>query len=380
MPSEREEYLGGLGLSGSYVEYIKAKSEDGFTIERIGSITSDLYNYYSKGEVDTIINGLPIKVIESFPAEGIENILYIRTDSTLWMWAQEEGKDYYEFVQLGAKDKELRARVETLAGSIGCFSDAVTNDTIQNLIDSVIVVIDKDEETGEEVPKLADAKIVSLSSLSNTLVAYEAWFRRNEDTKIVDYVDNELVKKVNTEDIINNLTSISEESKPLSAAQGAVLDSKISTIKESVDNSISSIGTVFKFKGSVLSMDELPQNTDESLDNYDINLKIGDAYEVRPYEYVVTTNDIVVGVTDVSNYYIKDGDNYVQASGLAEEGITYYVQTRSSTSYGIYAYTEDNTVDPKAHRWVQIGSEFASVLNYVSSPSDAIDMIDSYTD
>lgn len=380
VPSEREEYLGGLGLSGSYVEYIKAKSADGFTIERIGSITSDLYNYYSKGEIDTIINGLPIKVIESFPPEGIENILYIRTDSTLWMWAQDEGKDYYEFVQLGAKDKELRARVETLAGSIGSFSDAVTNDTIQDLIDSVIVVIDKDEETGEEVPKLADAKIVSLSSLSNTLVAYEAWFRRNEDTKIVDYVDNELIKKVNTTDIIDNLTSISEEAKPLSAAQGAVLNSRISEIKESVDNSISSIGTVFKFKGSVSSMEELPQNTDESLDNYDINLKVGDAYEVRPYIYEVTTNEIVAGVTDVSHYYIKDGENYVQASGLAEEGTTYYVQTKSSTSYGIYAYTEDTSTDHKVGRWVQIGSEFANVLNYVSSPSDAIDMIDSYTD
>ena len=380
VPSEREEYLGGLGLSGSYVEYIKAKSTDGFTIERIGSITSDLYNYYSKGEIDTIINGLPIKVIESFPPEGIENILYIRTDSTLWMWAQDEGKDYYEFVQLGAKDKELRARVETLAGSIGSFSDAVTNDTIKNLIDSVVVVIDKDEETGEEVPKLADAKIVSLSSLSNTLVAYEAWFRRNEDTKIVDYIDNELVKKVNIEDIIDNLTSISEETKPLSAAQGAVLNSRISEIKESVDNSISSIGTVFKFKGSVSSMEELPQNTDESLDNYDINLKVGDAYEVRPYVYEITTNDIVVGVTDVSHYYIKDGENYVQASGLAEDGTTYYVQTKSSTSYGIYAYTEDTSADPKVCRWVQIGSEFANVLDYVSSPSDAIDMIDSYTD
>ena len=94
----------------------------------------------------------------------------------------------------------------------------------------------------------------------------------------------------------------------------------------------------------------------------------------------VTTNDIVAGVTDVSHYYIKDGENYVQASGLAEEGTTYYVQTKYSISYGIYAYTEDISTDPKVSRWVQIGSEFASVLNYVSSPSDAIDMIDSYTD
>lgn len=48
---------------------------------------------------------------------------------------------------------------------------------------------------------------------------------------------------------------------------------------------------------------------------------------VKTAEYLPTAPTITAGETDVSSYYIKNGDTYTLASGTAEEGVDYYILT-----------------------------------------------------
>lgn len=382
--SEQTEDRGGTGLSGSYVEYIRVNTQDGYEIERIGTIASDLGDYYTKTEIDETIESLPLHLVDSLPYPGESNTLYIlSTDTSVWTWSVDEESGNTQYVQLGAKDKELRTTVSEMQATIGSISDTVSYNEIEEIVNSVAVGTEEDED-GNEVPVIQDfTNLKNISSFIKAYIAYEGWIRRNADTILTDSIADGLDTKVNISDIQNNLTSQSTD-KPLSAYQGSVLNGRITTIQSNVEQSISEIGNVFTFKGTVDNPEQLPVKTS----NEDTSLNVGDVYQVKSTEPVYSAleeTEITVGETDVSSYYTRSGEEgsyiYESASGYAEEGITYYTKSYAEPTdenYATYSYTQSDPEDYTTGSWAVISVSISNVLSYFSTEDDVNNIISEY--
>jgi len=84
---------------------------------------------------------------------------------------------------------------------------------------------------------------------------------------------------------------------------------------------------------------------------------IGDTYvHIGTAEYVPITTNIVVGETNVSNYYILDNGTYRQASGKAVSGTTYYLPVIGADIRG-NVYGGGNAADMTGETHVVIGKE-----------------------
>ena len=95
-------------------------------------------------------------------------------------------------------------------------------------------------------------------------------------------------------------------------------------------------GYAFKYTGNALEARDFPTDTTALNGNKAASAKDSDktynfnalliASDNLVINYAETTG-LTVGTTDVSDYFTKDGDNYVAASGKALQGVTYYEVT-----------------------------------------------------
>lgn len=277
-----------------------------------------------------------IVVTDALPEIGIEDILYVlSTDYTVYQWV---GDSYKE---IGGKDEDLRNQFLIHTNSknphnitkedIGLSSVDNTSDldkpisiATQEALDSLnssLTGISVSLEEGlskaseelrthvrnKENPHNVTAETLGLGLVDNT---------RDLEKPISYAVQAELDNKVNYEDIKDSLVS-TETAKPLSARQGSVLNGKISELS----GTILSIGSVFQFKGTLSSVEEL--DTVE-------NPVQGDAWQIR----VLDEND-------------KD------------------------TSGVVYAYTDNNG-------WVEISASVSDISSYVASTEDVYAIIDAF--
>ena len=277
-----------------------------------------------------------IVVTDALPEIGVEDILYVlSTDYTVYQWV---GDSYKE---IGGKDEDLRNQFILHTNSKNPHNITKEDIGLSNVDDTS----DMDKPISTAVQEALDSVNTSLSDLSSTveegLTTASEELRthvRNKEnphnvtaeTLGLGLVDNtrdlekpisyavqaELDNKVNYEDIKDSLVS-TETAKPLSARQGSVLNGKISELS----GTILSIGSVFQFKGTLSSVEEL--DTVE-------NPVQGDAWQVRVLD-----------------------------------------ETGKDTSGVVYAYTDNNG-------WVEISASVSDISSYVASTEDVYAIIDAF--
>lgn len=277
-----------------------------------------------------------IVVTDALPEIGVEDVLYVlSTDYTVYQWI---GDSYKE---IGGKDEDLRNQFILHTNSKNPHNITKEDIGLSNVDDTS----DMDKPISTAVQEALDSVNTSLSDLSITVeegltTASEelrTHIRNKEnphnvtaETLGLGLVDNtrdlekpisyavqaELDNKVNYEDVKDSLVS-TETTKPLSARQGSVLNGRISELS----GTILSIGTVFHFKGTLSSVDDL--GTVE-------NPVQGDAWQVRVID-----------------------------------------ETGKDTSGVVYAYTD-------ANGWVEISASVSDISSYVASTEDVYAIIDAF--
>ena len=269
-----------------------------------------------------------IIVTDSLPAEGLEDVLYVKTPEYLmYQWANGN------YREIGGKDEDLRNEFiihksssnphnitkDTIGlGNVDDTSDldkpistAVQEalNTLGNTIDTGITNASGELRThirNKENPHNVTAELLGLGLVDNT---------RDLEKPISYAVQTALEGKVSYEDIKDTLAS-TETSKALSARQGSVLDGKISEI----NGTILSIGSVFHFKGTLSSEADL-----ETVENP----VQGDAWQIR---------------------------------ALDESG--------KDTSGIVFAYTDNG--------WVEISASVSDISTYVATTDEVYSIIDAY--
>jgi hypothetical protein len=277
-----------------------------------------------------------IVVTDALPEIGVEDILYVlSTDYTVYQWV---GDSYKE---IGGKDEDLRNQFIIHTSSLNPHNitkekiglsyvdntsdldkpiSIATQEALDSLNSSLTGISVSLEEglskaseelrthvRNKENPHNVTAEILGLGLVDNT---------RDLEKPISYAVQAELDNKVNYEDIKDSLVS-TETAKPLSARQGSVLNGKISELS----GTILSIGSVFQFKGTLSSVEDL-----ETVENP----VQGDAWQVRVLD-----------------------------------------ETGKDTSGVVYAYTDDNG-------WVEISASVSDISAYVASTEDVYAIIDAF--
>ena len=269
-----------------------------------------------------------IIVTDSLPAEGLEDVLYVKTPEYLmYQWANGN------YREIGGKDEDLRNEFiihksssnphnitkDTIGlGNVDDTSDldkpistAVQEalNTLSNTIDTGLTTASGELRThirNKENHHNVTAELLGLGLVDNT---------RDLEKPISYAVQTALEGKVSYEDIKDTLAS-TETSKALSARQGSVLDGKISEI----NGTILSIGSVFHFKGTLSSEADL-----ETVENP----VQGDAWQIRTLD----------------------------ESGKDTSGI-------------VFAYTDNG--------WVEISASVSDISTYVATTDDVYSIIDAY--
>lgn len=269
-----------------------------------------------------------IIVTDSLLAEGLEDVLYVKTpDYLIYQWANGS------YREIGGKDEDLRNEFiihknssnphnitkDTIGlGNVDDTSDldkpistavqeALT--TLGNTINTGLTTSSEELRThirNKENPHNVTAELLGLGLVDNT---------RDLEKPISYAVQTALEGKVSYEDIKDTLAS-TETSKALSARQGSVLDGKISEI----NGTILSIGSVFHFKGTLSSEADL-----ETVENP----VQGDAWQIRTLD----------------------------ESGKDTSGI-------------VFAYTDNG--------WVEISASVSDISTYVATTDEVYSIIDAY--
>lgn len=297
-----------------------------FTTLYLALDTKILYKW--DGDFYSELGKSNIIVTDSLPAEGLEDVLYVKTPEYLmYQWANGS------YREIGGKDEDLRNEFiihksslnphnitkDTIGlGNVDDTSDldkpistAVQEalNTLGNTIDTGITNASGELRThirNKENPHNVTAELLGLGLVDNT---------RDLDKPISYAVQTALEGKVSYEDIKDTLAS-TETSKALSARQGSVLDGKISEI----NGTILSIGSVFHFKGTLSSEADL-----ETVENP----VQGDAWQIRTLD----------------------------ESGKDTSGI-------------VFAYTDNG--------WVEISASVSDISTYVATTDDVYSIIDAY--
>lgn len=297
-----------------------------FTTLYLALDTKILYKW--DGDFYSELGKSNIIVTDSLPAEGLEDVLYVKTpDYLIYQWANGN------YREIGGKDEDLRNEFiihksssnphnitkDTIGlGNVDDTSDldkpistAVQEalNTLGNTIDTGLTTSSGELRThirNKENPHNVTAELLGLGLVDNT---------RDLDKPISYAVQTALEGKVSYEDIKDTLAS-TETSKALSARQGSVLDGKISEI----NGTILSIGSVFHFKGTLSSEADL-----ETVENP----VQGDAWQIRTLD----------------------------ESGKDTSGI-------------VFAYTDNG--------WVEISASVSDISTYVATTDDVYSIIDAY--
>lgn len=297
-----------------------------FTTLYLALDTKTLYKW--DGDFYSELGKSNIIVTDSLPAEGLEDVLYVKTPEYLiYQWANGS------YREIGGKDEDLRNEFiihksssnphnitkDTIGlGNVDDTSDldkpistAVQEalNTLGNTIDTGITNASGELRThirNKENPHNVTAELLGLGLVDNT---------RDLEKPISYAVQTALEGKVSYEDIKDTLAS-TETSKALSARQGSVLDGKISEI----NGTILSIGSVFHFKGTLSSEADL-----ETVENP----VQGDAWQIRTLD----------------------------ESGKDTSGI-------------VFAYTDNG--------WVEISASVSDISTYVATTDDVYSIIDAY--
>lgn len=297
-----------------------------FTTLYLALDTKILYKW--DGDFYSELGKSNIIVTDSLPAEGLEDVLYVKTpDYLIYQWANGS------YREIGGKDEDLRNEFiihksssnphnitkDTIGlGNVDDTSDldkpistAVQEalNTLGNTIDTGITNASGELRThirNKENPHNVTAELLGLGLVDNT---------RDLEKPISYAVQTALEGKVSYEDIKDTLAS-TETSKALSARQGSVLDGKISEI----NGTILSIGSVFHFKGTLSSEADL-----ETVENP----VQGDAWQIRTLD----------------------------ESGKDTSGI-------------VFAYTDNG--------WVEISASVSDISTYVATTDDVYSIIDAY--
>lgn len=297
-----------------------------FTTLYLALDTKILYKW--DGDFYSELGKSNIIVTDSLPAEGLEDVLYVKTPEYLiYQWANGN------YREIGGKDEDLRNEFiihksssnphnitkDTIGlGNVDDTSDldkpistAVQEalNTLGNTIDTGITTASGELRThirNKENPHNVTAELLGLGLVDNT---------RDLEKPISYAVQTALEGKVSYEDIKDTLAS-TETSKALSARQGSVLDGKISEI----NGTILSIGSVFHFKGTLSSEADL-----ETVENP----VQGDAWQIRTLD----------------------------ESGKDTSGI-------------VFAYTDNG--------WVEISASVSDISTYVATTDEVYSIIDAY--
>ena len=269
-----------------------------------------------------------IIVTDILPAEGLEDVLYVKTpDYLIYQWANGS------YREIGGKDEDLRnefiihkstpnphnitkdtvglGNVDNTSDLDKPISTAVQEalNALGNTLDTGLTTASEELRThvrNKENPHNVTAELLGLGLVDNT---------RDLEKPISYAVKTALEGKVSYEDIKDTLAS-TETSKALSARQGSVLDGKISEI----NGTILSIGSVFHFKGTLSSEADL-----ETVENP----VQGDAWQIRTLD----------------------------ESGKDTSGI-------------VFAYTDNG--------WVEISASVSDISTYVATTDDVYSIIDAY--
>lgn len=312
----------------SIEEFPTSESEvpPNFTTLYLALDTKILYKW--DGDFYSELGKSNIIVTDSLPAEGLEDVLYVKTPEYLmYQWANGN------YREIGGKDEDLRNEFiihksssnphnitkDTIGlGNVDDTSDldkpistAVQEalNTLGNTIDTGITNASGELRThirNKENPHNVTAELLGLGLVDNT---------RDLEKPISYAVQTALEGKVSYEDIKDTLAS-TETSKALSARQGSVLDGKISEI----NGTILSIGSVFHFKGTLSSEADL-----ETVENP----VQGDAWQIRTLD----------------------------ESGKDTSGI-------------VFAYTDNG--------WVEISASVSDISTYVATTDEVYSIIDAY--
>ena len=312
----------------SIEEFPTSESEvpPNFTTLYLALDTKILYKW--DGDFYSELGKSNIIVTDSLPAEGLEDVLYVKTPEYLmYQWANGN------YREIGGKDEDLRNEFiihksssnphnitkDTIGlGNVDDTSDldkpistAVQEalNTLGNTIDTGLTTSSEELRAhirNKENPHNVTAELLGLGLVDNT---------RDLEKPISYAVQTALEGKVSYEDIKDTLAS-TETSKALSARQGSILDGKISEI----NGTILSIGSVFYFKGTLSSEADL-----ETVENP----VQGDAWQIR---------------------------------ALDESG--------KDTSGIVFAYTDNG--------WVEISASVSDISTYVATTDDVYSIIDAY--
>ena len=312
----------------SIEEFPTSESEvpPNFTTLYLALDTKILYKW--DGDSYSELGKSNIIVTDSLPAEGLEDVLYVKTPEYLmYQWANGN------YREIGGKDEDLRN--EFIIHKSSSNPHNITKDTIglgnvddtsdldkpiSTAVQEALNTLGNTIDTGltnasgelrahirnKENPHNVTAELLGLGLVDNT---------RDLDKPISYAVQTALEGKVSYEDIKDTLAS-TETSKALSARQGSVLDGKISEI----NGTILSIGSVFHFKGTLSSEADL-----ETVENP----VQGDAWQIRTLD----------------------------ESGKDTSGI-------------VFAYTDNG--------WVEISASVSDISTYVATTDDVYSIIDAY--
>ena len=318
----------------SYFPTEESEVPPNFTTLYLALDTKILYKW--DGEKYTELGKRNIIVTDALPETGIGDVLYVLSSNyTIYQWI---GDSYKE---IGGKDEDLRnqftlhinasnphnitkedvglAYVDNTSDLDKPISIATQEalDSLNSNLTGISVSLEEglskaSEELrthvrNKENPHNITAETLGLGLVDNT---------RDLEKPISYAVQAELDNKVNYEDVRDSLAS-TDTTKPLSARQGSVLNGKISELS----GTILSIGTVFQFKGTLSSVEEL--NTVE-------NPVQGDAWQVRVLD-----------------------------------------ETGKDTSGVVYAYTDNKG-------WVEISASVSDISSYVASTEDVYAIIDAF--
>lgn len=321
-------------LDTSYFPTEESEVPPNFTTLYLALDTKILYKW--DGADYSELGKSNIVVTDVLPETGIEDVLYVLSSNyTIYQWI---GDSYKE---IGGKDEDLRnqfilhtnsknphnitkediglSNVDDISDMDKPISTAVQEafDSVNTSLSDLSVTLEEGLTTASEElrthvrnkenPHNVTAEILGLGLVDNT---------RDLEKPISYAVQAELDNKVNYEDIKDSLVS-TETAKPLSARQGSVLNGKISELS----GTILSIGSVFQFKGTLSSVEEL--DTVE-------NPAQGDAWQIRVLD-----------------------------------------ETGKDTSGVVYAYTEDNG-------WVEISASVSDISSYVASTDEVYAIIDAF--
>lgn len=200
-----------------------------------------------------------IKKVESFedlPTEGETGIIYVvLSTNEFYKWDVKNS----QYSKIGSGGEDLIPRIESLESQDVIMENQIMvlegdlDSTKDSLEENISLLQDKDSSLDEDVESLRikDSEIEgSLGDLSGN----------------ISVIESNLESKVSYEDVVDSLVSSSKD-KPLSANQGSVLNSNLSSLENKVD----SLQMTFKFKGTVSSYSELPSGE---------GLKEGEVYQI----------------------------------------------------------------------------------------------------